>query len=102
MQTMDDAITITRSEDGAKGRYEARVAGRSGVGELTYSRMSASRIIANHTGVDDSLRGMDVGIALVERLVADARDEAFTVVPLCPFVRAQSQRHPEWSDVFTP
>ena len=64
--------------------------------------MSASKIIADHTEVDDSLRGMGVGIALVERLVADARNEAFTVVPLCPFVRAQSQRHPEWSDVFTP
>ncbi|MEJ2258425.1 MAG: GNAT family N-acetyltransferase [Woeseiaceae bacterium] len=100
MQTKDDAITITRSEDGAKGRYEARVAGRSGVGELTYSRMSASRIVANHTGVDESLRGMGVGTALVERLVADAQDEGLTVVPLCSFVRAQSERHPEWSGVF--
>ncbi len=37
--------------------------------------------------------------ALVERLISDARTEGFTIVPLCPFVRSQYQRHPEWSDV---
>ena len=96
---MGNDITITRSEEGSKGRYEARVEGRDGVGELTFSRMSPTKIIADHTGVDDSLRGTGVGSALVERLIADARSEGFTIVPLCPFVRAQYQRHPEWSDV---
>ena len=69
------------------------------MGELTYSRMSATKIIADHTGVDDSLRGTGVGQALVEHLVADARRDGVTIVPLCPFVRAQYKRHPEWSDV---
>jgi len=99
---MDYEITITRSEDDSKGRYEARVAGRDGMGELTYSRLSATRVIADHTGVDDSLRGTGVGMALVERLIADARAEGFTIFPLCPYVRAQYQRHPEWSDVVQP
>jgi uncharacterized protein len=97
---MNNAVKITLSETGAKGRYEARVAGKDGVGELTYSRMSATKIIADHTGVDDSLRGTGVGKALVERLVADARSGSFTVVPLCPFIKVQSRRHPEWADVF--
>ena len=96
---MSDELTVTRSEDGSKGRYEARVDGKDGMGELTYSRLSPTRIIADHTAVDDSLRGTGVGKALVERLVDDARSEGFTIVPLCPFVRAQYQRHPEWSDV---
>lgn len=96
---MGEEVTIERSEEGSKGRYEARVAGRSGIGELTFSRMSPTRIIADHTAVDDSLRGTGVGKALVERLIADARSEGFTIVPLCPFVKAQYRRHPEWSDV---
>jgi hypothetical protein len=99
---MSSSIEITRSEDDSKGRYEARVAGRHGTGELTYSRVSATQIIADHTGVDESLRGNGVGEALVERLVADARSEGFTIFPLCPFVKAQYQRHPEWSDVMQP
>ena len=96
---MSDEITITRSEEGSKGRYEARVEGHDGVGELTFSRMSPTKIIADHTAVDESLRGTGVGKALVEKLIADARSEGFTIVPLCPFVRSQYQRHPEWSDV---
>ena len=96
---MNKAITISHSEDGSKGRYEARVQGHDGVGELTYSRLSATKIIADHTGVEDSLRGLGVGKALVERLVADARAEDFRIVPQCSFVKAQFQRHPEWSDV---
>ena len=96
---MSGEIVIKRSEDGSKGRYEARVEGHDGVGELTYSRMSAAKIIADHTGVDESLRGMGVGKALVERLIADARNDGFKIVPLCPYVKAQYQRHPEWSDV---
>ena len=96
---MNDRIVIERSENGSKGRYEARVEGHDGVDELTYSRMSASKIIADHTGVDESLRGTGVGKALVERLIADAREDGFKIVPLCPYVKAQYQRHPEWSDV---
>ena len=92
---MSDEVTMIRSEEGSKGRYEARVEGRDGVGEMTFSRMSPTKIIADHTTVDDTLRGAGVGKALVERLIADARREGFTIVPLCPFVRSQYQRHPE-------
>ena len=57
---MTGAITITRREDGPDGRYEARVAGREGSGELTYLRKPGGKLIADHTGVDDSLRGTGV------------------------------------------
>ena len=96
---MSDEVTIVRNEEGSKGRYEARVEGRDGVGEMTFSRMSPTKIIADHTAVDDTLRGTGVGKALLEQLIADARREGVTIVPLCPFVRSQYQRHPEWSDV---
>ena len=96
---MASKIVIERSENGAKGRYEARVEGHEGVGELTYSRLSKTKIIADHTGVDESLRGTGVGKALVERLIADARNDGFRIVPLCPYVKALYGRHPEWSDV---
>ena len=95
----DQSITITRDDSGASGRYEARVAGHAGVGELTYSRVSPTSIVASHTGVDDSLRGTGVGKALVERLVADARNEGTTIVPKCSFVRALFRRNPKWSDL---
>lgn len=96
---MNQAITITHTESEVGGRYEARVEARNGLGKLTYSRLSPTRIVAEHTVVDNSLRGTGVATALVERLVADARDSGITVVPQCSFIVAQYERHPEWSDV---
>lgn len=91
-------VDITRDEDGSKGRYVLRVDGHEA--ELTYSRLGATQVIADHTGVPDALRGTGAGEALVERLVADARKEGFRIVPLCPFVNRQRAKHPEWADAF--
>ena len=96
---MSQAITIKHSDSPSEGRYEARVEGRDGMGKLTYSRISPTKIVAEHTIVDDSLRGTGVATALVERLVADARSNGVIVVPQCSFVVAQYERRPEWSDV---
>lgn len=91
-------IDVTREDHDTKGRYVTRVDGHEA--ELTYSRMSDTQIIADHTGVPEALKGRGVGLELVNALVADARARGFKIVPLCPFVRAQLARHPEWSDVF--
>lgn len=93
------AITISLEENGAKGRYVAQPAGHKDAGEMTFSRVSATKIIVDHTEVPDSLRGLGVGVALAERVVADAREKGFQIVPLCPFFNAQAKRHPDWSDV---
>ena len=90
---------ITREQGETGGRYVFRLDGAEA--ELTFSTASPSLVIADHTEVPDGLRGSGAGLALVERLVADARAEGFRIVPLCPFVNAQRRRHPEWADVFS-
>lgn len=67
---------------------------------LTYSKLGASQVIADHTEVPEALGGMGAGLALVERLVTDARAQGFRIVPLCPFVNAMRRKHPEWADAF--
>ena len=47
----------------------------------------------------EALRGTGAGLALAERMVADAREAGVRVIALCPFVKAQARRHPEWADV---
>ena len=91
-------MQITRYHGDTKGRYVLTQDGAEA--ELTYSILSPRKIIADHTGVPDALRGTGAGRALVERLVADARAEGVTIIALCPFVKAQAARHPEWKDVF--
>ena len=92
------ATPIIREVSETKGRYVLRENGAEA--ELTYSILSPTRIIADHTGVPEAIRGTGAGKRLVERLVEDARTEGVTIVALCPFVRAQAAKHPEWSDVF--
>ncbi len=90
---------ITREVSGHKGRYVIRANGEEA--ELTYSITTPTLVIADHTFVPDSFRGTGAGVALVTRLIADARAEGFKIMPLCPFVNAQRLRHPEWADAFS-
>ena len=89
---------IRREQGSSKGRYVIRQNGEEA--ELTYSITSPTLIIADHTGVPDSFRGTGAGLALVTRMVEDARREGFRIMPLCPFVNATRKKHPEWADVF--
>ena len=89
---------IQREEEGSKGRYVIHLDGAEA--ELTYSIASPTMRIADHTGVPDAFRGTGAGLALVTRLVEDARAEGFKIVPLCPFVNAQRRKHPDWADAF--
>lgn len=84
-------ITITRTDTDSKARYLAILDGQEA--ELTLSKATPTLVIADHTGVPDSLRGRGVARALADRLIADAREAGQRVVPLCPFVRAYAEKH---------
>jgi uncharacterized protein len=90
---------VTREDRPTGGRWHLVVDGHEA--EMTFSRASATLIIIDHTEVPDALRGRGVGQALVERAVLDARREGFRIFPLCPFAKAQFQRHREWRDVLS-
>lgn len=94
-------ITITK-EDGARhGRYVARVAGIDAEAELTFTHRGPGLISADHTGAPEALRGTGAAAALVDYLIADARSGGFRIIPLCPYVRARYEKHPDWQDVMT-
>ncbi len=92
-------IKIEREMTPTKGRYVGRIDGVDGEAELTFSRASPVLVIADHTLAPDSMRGMGAAKAMVDRLIADARSEGFKIFALCPYVKSQFDRHPEWSDV---
>jgi hypothetical protein len=93
----DPVQGIAREDRASGGRWVVTVDGH--MAEMTFSRASAALIIIDHTEVPDALRGRGVGRALVQRAVEDARREGFRILPLCPFAKAQFQRHAEWRDV---
>ena len=95
-------IRIDREQgDDRHGRYVGRVEGHKDEAELTFTWRGDHLMSADHTGAPDSLRGTGVAMALIERLVADARAEGFKIIPLCPYIRHKYESHPEWADVMT-
>ncbi len=94
-------ISITKEDDGRHGRYVARIAGAGGEAELTFTHRGPNLISADHTGAPETMRGTGVAGALVDRLVADVRTQGFKIIPLCPYVGARYEKHPDWQDVMT-
>lgn len=94
-------ITIDREDDGAEGRYVARVRGIDAEAELTYTRRGPGLISADHTRAPEALRGTGAAAALVDHMVAAARAEGFRVIPYCSYVRARYLKNPDWRDVMT-
>ena len=94
-------ITITKEVGARHGRYVARVAGIDAEAELTFTHRGAGLISADHTGAPEALRGTGAAAALVDYLIADARENGFRIIPLCPYVRARYEKHPDWQDVMT-
>lgn len=88
---------IEREEGPSGGRYFVRLDGYEA--EMTYSKAGETRIIIDHTGVPKELGGKGIGVALVERGVLDARKEGKKIIPLCPYAKAQIEKHEEWQDV---
>ena len=93
-------VIIRREDKKVRGRYVATVPGIEGEAELTYTRAGEHLIIAEHTEAPDAFRGLGLGRKLVTRLVQDAREQGFKIVPNCPYVDAERRKHPEWADVF--
>ena len=89
--------TVEREDGASKGRYLLVVDGVEA--EMTYSRAGKALIIIDHTDVPAVLRGRKIGERLVRQAIEDARRDGVAIVPLCPFARAQIDRHPEWQDV---
>ncbi|MBB3952818.1 DUF5996 family protein [Aureimonas jatrophae] len=88
---------VMREDGAAKGRY--RIVVDSVEAEMTYSRAGQRLLIIDHTEVPAALRGRKIGERLVRQAVEDARRDGTALIPLCPFAKAQIDRHPEWQDV---
>lgn len=92
-------IEISKEEDETSGRYVGRIAGVDGEAEITFTKRGPGVISADHTGAPDSMKGTGAAMALVEYMIADARREGFKIIPICPYVKAQYRKHPDWADV---
>ncbi len=91
-------IEITRHGTKQAGEYHAHVPGSAAIGRLTWIQHGPVRA-AEHTLVPPEIGGRGIAALLVDALVADARADGFKIDPVCSYVAAQFNRHPDWADL---
>lgn len=92
---VDVRYTIHKGDDSHYMEDDAGI-----VAEMTFSVAGDAALIVDSTYVRDDSQGQGLGMALLDSVVAQARAEHRRVVPLCPFVKAQFDKHPEkYADV---
>ena len=99
MNESADRVTITHQPRGKGGVYVARIEGESAQGTLEWEPRGAGERVATHTIVPRSIGGRGVAGLLVERLIADAREQGFRIVPQCSYVARKFADHAEWADL---
>lgn len=82
-----------------KGRFYIDNDGKT-VAEITYTTTNNDTFIIDHTFVDESLRGQNVGEQLVASVVALARQQARKIIPLCPFAKHEFEKKASYADVW--
>ena len=93
-----EQVTITRHASGQAGEYHAHVEGQDAIGRLTWVQQGQVRA-AEHTLVPREIGGRGVAGRLVDALIADARAQGFKVKPVCSYVAAAFEKHPDWADL---
>lgn len=90
-------MMILHKEDANEGAFYLEENGER-LAEMVYTK-EKDRMIIQHTEVDESLRGKNIGFELVEHAVEYAREANLKIVPLCPFAKKIIERHKEFQDV---
>ena len=89
-------VTVTVTDEG--DRFEARTDDGVVAGFAAYVR-EPGKVIFTHTEVDPAFEGQGIGSALAAGALDQVRESGERVVPLCPFVRAYIERHPDYEDL---
>ncbi len=79
-----------------ESRYELEAEGALCVAD--YDRRDGA-IAFTHTEVPPALEGKGYGSRLIREALADVRAQNLKVIPLCAFVAAYIERHPEEQDL---
>ena len=84
------------TDNPARHRYELPLDGRTAYASY---RRDGNVLLVYHTEVPREFEGRGIGSALVKGMLDLARAQDLKVKPLCSFVAAYMQRHPEFSDI---
>lgn len=77
--------------------YEITVDGRHA--GLAAVEVHGDVVTFTHTEIDDAYEGQGLGSQLARAALDDVRDKGLRVRPLCPFIKAWIERHPDYQEL---
>lgn len=90
--------TFKHNHNSTRGAFIYEVDGKA-LGEMAYVMAGPQRMIIEHTEVDESLKGQNIGKRLLGELVNYVREQNIKVIPVCPFAKAMLEKITEWQDI---
>ena len=91
-----EAAQVTVRDNQEKHRFEVDLG--DSVAVAVYTLMTG-KIMFTHTEVPQAHEGKGVASVLIRGALAATRERGLKVIPICPFVAAYIQRHPEEQDL---
>lgn len=91
-------MIVKQIENENKGAFVATEDGAK-IGEMTYSKAGADKIIIDHTEVDENQKGKGIGKILLAKVVDYARSNNIKIIPLCPFAKTMFAKDIDIRDV---
>lgn len=69
------------------------------VGYIKYEYAKNGNLKASGTFIDEKFRGQEIGKILFNQLFEFAQKENVKIIPVCPYVVHQFNKHPEWNNL---
>lgn len=88
----DTELTITHEPE--NHRFVALADDGKRMGAIVYEERDGA-LRATHTWTDEAYRGRGVAGKMLDELVAHAEERGMKIVPVCSYVVAAFERHPE-------
>lgn len=89
---MENVVVDNRAEN----EFELDVDGHRAVAAY---QLEGDMITFTHTLVPKKLEGRGIASKLIRAALDSARDRGLKVIPICPFVKAFIERHPEYQSL---
>jgi len=91
-------IEIKQIESGTKGYFGA-FDGDKEAGRMTYTFAGETKMILDHTEVNNAYRGQNIGKRILMEIVEFARQNKIKILPLCPFAKSVFNKIEDIRDV---
>ena len=91
-------MSYTLIDNEEKKQYEFHIDGD--IARIEYMK-AQGKIFLTHTEVPAKFEGKGIGSALIKLALDDIQQKGLTLVPLCPFVAAYINHHPEYNTLIS-